>query len=351
MAKLLNQPRDTTQFLIHGAKSFRLASRKLFNTFGGNLQNKNDSLKRLYWADKGKTINQRDQSGAEALIVAYLCRDGNFRALFTNGVKPHVFVALHIFSDVWKEEIIRDGIDIHCDIDELLKLSIPDLKKNPWFKEVDKLIKSSDEWEDERRYYYIAKQVCHASNYGSSHHMLSLNTLDKSNGRIVIPLKESKRFMDIYHGLFPEIQEDFQAYVRWCVEENGMLYNLLGHPLVMTCPTKGQMAQSLWKEWYALISQSTVAMITRTATIKMQDFIEDTKVNWDILPCDTHDSFAVQSPESESEQCQKIMKSFIEPELTNFKGETFQMKSEGKTGRCWANFSCSFPDGLKKVEI
>lgn len=647
---MLNQPRDTTQYLIHGSKYGRLASRKLFNTFGGNLQNKDNSLKKLYWADDGKVINQRDQSGAEALIVAYLCRDGNYRALFKNKIKVHTFVAMHVFATQLIEHIVNDGLDLHCDIEELLKTPIPLLNKNPWWKPLAKLIADTDEWPDEVRYYYIAKQICHcvdeqtevltdsgwksisqsmlehceiavwnkddesikfetpqsffsapyqgemirfnepeldqfvtpdhklphwqknkfvnftaetllnkkdvripnsgkyiggnkhlkrheiqllaaiqadgniygkgrvrfrfqkerkaerlkeilfkgnfnfkmqlkdvyefyvwgieklleyfqpkklwgkwlldfsstnlhwlihelsfwdgsweeeylhkrecyrtkflenaewiktichlvgkqgtinkssdgsiyivginsrtksrvtnkskttyngmiycptvstgyflirrngkisithnSGNYGATFMMLILNTLDKSNGRILIPVKDAKRHLEMYHGLFPEIQQDFQAYVIHCVEETGMLYNLLGHPITFT--GRRFNAQDQWKEWYAAIPQSTVAMITRIAIIKMQSFIEDSGVDWDILPCDTHDSFAVQSPVDESEQCQRIMKSFIEPELTNFKGEKFQMRSEGATGKCWAKYSSTFVDGLKKVDI
>lgn len=648
--------RDTTQYLIHGSKYSRLASRKLFNTIGGNLQNKDDSLKRIYFADDGKLLNQRDQAGAEALIVAYLCRDGNYRALFNNGIKVHVFVALHVFAYVWNEEMSKEGLDIQCNIDELLVTDIPSLKNNPWWKSIDSVIKDSDKWEPERRYYYIAKQICHcvdreteiltkdgwinidtyynyynnnhnkkeiatwskdktikfeipshfncdyisdemiyfnepqlnqlttinhkmihsdhgkwyettseelskrkesrvpnsgnyvggeinlpkhdiellvaiqadghicastsvrfrfqntckvntmkrllkegnyeytfrlsdayefyvkgignlidlfsgtkvwdswllkfskenleyliskvhawdgywvdeychkreeyntmikqnaewiktichlvgkqgtitkakdgcysvginqrtksriyntervlyngpvycptvssgyflirrrgkisvtgnSGNYGATHYMLALNTLEKSRGRIVLSVKKSKEFLEMYHRLFPEIQDDFQAFVRFTVEETGILYNLFGEPINITGVRHGDQAKSYWKEWYSAIPQNTVAMITRRAVIKMQSFIDDTKVDWDILPGDTHDSFLVQSPENEWEQCQKVMKEFIEPKLTNFKGEEFQMKSEGATGKCWAKYSKDNIDGLKGVEI
>lgn len=344
--------RDTTQYLIHGSKYSRLASRMLFNTIGGNLQNKDDSLKRIYCADEGKLLNQRDQSGAEALIVAYLCRDGNYRALFKNGIKIHVFVALHVFADVWAIEMEKEGLDIQCNIDELLVTDIPLLKDNPWWKPLDNLIQDSDEWDPERRYYYIAKQIAHSGNYGATHFMLALNTLEKSRGRIVLSTKDSKKFLEMYHTLFPEIQDDFQAFVRYTVEETGVLYNLLGEPIHITGVRHGDQAKSYWKEWYSAIPQSSVAMITRRAVIRMQEFIDSTGVDWDILPGDTHDSFLVQSPENEYEQCQKVMKEFIEPKLTNFKGEEFQMKSAGASGYNWSKYhKVDNIHGLKKVEI
>ena len=100
--------------------------------------------------------------------------------------------------------------------------------------------------------------------------------------------------------------------------------------------------------------QSTVGMITRIAVTQMQEFIETTGVHWDILQ-DNHDSYLVQCPVEESEQCQKIMKQFIEPELTSPRGEKFKMKSEGASGFNWAPFDPKHPEknprGLKEVSI
>jgi hypothetical protein len=108
-----------------------------------------------------KIMAQVDQSGAEALIVSYICRYGNFRQLFLHGIKPHTYVGMFVFADVWKKEMESSGTDIKCDIDELCRTPICDVTKNPFWKQLDKLIKSSDKWPSERRYYYIAKQICH----------------------------------------------------------------------------------------------------------------------------------------------------------------------------------------------
>src|SRR6266576_2124629 len=192
--------RNSTQYVITGSKFFRLSSRAILNTFGTNLQNLEESTRKLYWADEGKIFNQRDQSGAEALIVAYLCRHGLFRDLFINDIKPHVFVALHLFKDVWSEKIKYEGLDLKCDISELCTTPINLLRENPWWKRIDKLIKSSDGWEPSQRYYYIAKQVCHSSNYGIRAGMFCLNTLEKSRGKIALKKKDAEYFLDMYHG-------------------------------------------------------------------------------------------------------------------------------------------------------
>ena len=74
-----------------------------------------------------------------------------------------------------------------------------------------KAIASSDHWPSEERYYYIAKMICHASNYGIEPFALQLNILIKSEGTIVLTLKQAKAFLDLYHSLFPEIREWHEA--------------------------------------------------------------------------------------------------------------------------------------------
>src|SRR2546425_9374729 len=287
--------RNSTVYDIAGTRFYRLSSGKILDRFGSNLQNVERNLRRIYYADEDKILNSRDQSGAEALIVAYLCRPGNYRNLFIHNIKPHVFVALHLFKEVWKKEIQKEGLDIKCSIEELCDCEISNLNKNPWWKNVSKLIKSSDGWPSEKRYYFIAKQVSHSSNYGVGASVFCLNTLQKSKGKIVLKKKDAQIFIDTYFSLFPEIKE-WQMQIESQVRETGILYNLLGYPITFT--------ENLYnnysiKEWYSAIAQSTVGCITRGAFIKMQNFIEETKVNWDLL-FDTHDSYVTQSIITES---------------------------------------------------
>ena len=68
----LPRPRNTTIYKLGGTETFRASSSKWFGR-GTNLQNIEKSMRQLYWADDGKVLVQVDQSGAEALIVSYLC--------------------------------------------------------------------------------------------------------------------------------------------------------------------------------------------------------------------------------------------------------------------------------------
>ena len=64
--------RFVCSFDVAGTKSYRLSSRKLFGDYGGNAQNIPESIREYLVADPDHVILQVDQSGAEALIVAYL---------------------------------------------------------------------------------------------------------------------------------------------------------------------------------------------------------------------------------------------------------------------------------------
>lgn len=164
---VLKLPRNSTNYVISGTDSFRLSSKMITLRFtnppregkcGGNLQNLEKSMRQIYIPDDGYIFVQSDQSGAEALVVAYLCQHGNFRELFLNGIKSHCYVALQVFADVWQEHLANSPINVR----ELCELPIKELAKNPDWKIVDKLIRQSDGWPAERRFYYIAKQICHA---------------------------------------------------------------------------------------------------------------------------------------------------------------------------------------------
>lgn len=645
-------PRNTCIYAIAGPITFRLSSSGITTNYvtqeekGTNLQNIEKSIRALYLADEGKILAQRDQSGAEALIVAYLCRDGKFRSLFLNNIKPHVFVALHLFADIWQQKMNEFSGDIKFDVKELLDAEIPDLPKHPFWKQLDKLIKSSDKWPPQQRYYYISKQVCHCvtadtevltydkgwikiseinkndqiavwntdnsikfevpknwfeyeinetiieinadeinqcvtfnhkipyySNYkyhnkpasevakqhrpsipnsglyiggpvnlpehvikllvaiqadgeiisnkgvrfhlkrpeklsrlrqilkegqyvytynpyadgthsfivsgisdiislfqgvkiwdkwllqfsttnlqclinelkywdgglykqfngskreeyrtaiyknaewiktichlvfkqgtvnsfkentwvvginnrqkaavkrfkyipysgkvycpststgyflirrnnkisitGNSHNYdisppaFRVNVLEKSKGKIALSKYDSEKYGAFYFSLFPEIKEWHQE-VRNQLEATRTLYNLFGWPRYFT----GEFSERFFKEAYSHTPQSTVACITRNAYIDTQTFIEEHKVDWDLLG-DTHDSLFGQCPDSDIEVSAftKVMKTYIEPELTSFRGEKFRMKSECGVGYNWGPYDeKTNPKGLK----
>ena len=283
-----------------------------------------------------KIFVQTDQSGAEALIVAYLCNPGDFRQLFIHGVKPHVYVACHVFMEVWKKKMRELHIsgDIKFDSELILHTPIKDLKSIPYWKELDLLIKDSDNWSLDQRYYYLAKQTCHSSNYGITAEPFRMNILEKSGGKIVVSRQDAEFFLTTYHSLFPEIR-DWHRRLRTQVEQTHIVYNLHGHPLTITWH---EIPENKWKEVFAIPAQSTVGMITNIAFAKLQEDSEMNKRKWDHL-INCHDSVLSQCPVGEERELGLAQRKFIEQDfISPVDGAPFKMKSETQFGFNWGVF-------------
>lgn len=336
----LSLPRNTTIYKLAGAETFRASSAALFGQFGGNLQNIEKSMRKLYWADEGKLLVQVDQSGAEALIVSYLCRPGKYRDLFLHNVKPHVFVAMHLFLAKW-EMLCKD-----IDVLSFAVTPIHELKKKEGWAMLDKIIKESDNWSASERYYFIAKMVVHASSYGMKGGTFQMNVLEKSRGQVVLTRKEADTFLNNFHSLFPEITE-WHRWVIDTVKTTGMLTNLFGFPRVLT----GHFDEFDAKEWFAFTPQSTVGCITHIAVTKLQQYIEDNGRDWDILG-NCHDSYLAQAPADEALELARVMTDFMQQELVSPRGEKFRMRAETQIGQNWAPYKKDFnEEGLKEIKL
>lgn len=347
--KQLDTPRDTGHYQVAGPKTFRLGCRKFlsnkreteYNNYGGNRQNIEKKMRRLWIADKGYKLIQVDQSGADALIVAHLCRAGKYRQLFQNDIKPHTYVALRRFADKWKERFDKDCID------KALNTPIPALPKLDFWGALNKLIKSSDDWSANERFYYMGKKVVHAGSYGMRGNRLVAVIREETLGEVILDKVEADKFILWFRGEeFPEIQEWNYRVVREA-KTAGIIRNLHGFPFYITERINEQDAKDL----IAWGPQSTVAGITRQAYIDMQEYIEDNNRDWHMLQ-ETHDSYLCEAPEEEEVECAKLMQTFMEPELTSpIDGVKFRMRSEVQVGYNWAPKSSYNPQGLEELKI
>jgi len=322
--------RASCTYYISGTDTYRLGSRKILNEYGTNMQNWSKSMRDKIIPDKGCVFVQCDQSGAEALIVAYLAKAGLFRDLFLNNIKPHTFVALHIFTNELQAFT-------KIPLQQFLSLSPRDLKAHADWKQVAQLIKDTDDWEPNRRFYFIAKQVCHSSNYDIKAPTLCLNTLLKSDGQINLSVLQGNKFLDKYHGLFPEIRM-FHNYVMQQWEQNGgIIRNLFGFPRVFL--GNPHVNDSVKKAMYAFIPQSTVGSITNVAISNLQADLDSGKYN-DTPFCvmqNNHDSILSQCAEAHKEKVMEINMAALNQELQSpVDGVKFRMKSEGGWGPNWA---------------
>jgi DNA polymerase I-like protein with 3'-5' exonuclease and polymerase domains len=358
MHNRLGQPRDTGQYNVAGTDSFRLSCKMMlssklksspYHNFGGNRQNIEKEMRELWIADEGYSFVQVDQSGAEALIVAHLCKSAKYRQLFQHGVKPHTYLALKLF---WKE-FVKEGFP-EKDILTALATPIAELRKLPFWDKLAKFISSSDNWSDSKRYYHMAKKTIHAGSYGMRGNTFRLQMLKESGGKIVLTADQADAFLEGFHKEFPEIRE-WHSRTYAMVKQKGELRNLFEYPFRVTSTVN----ESDFKDLIAWVPQSTVACITRQAFIKLQSYIEHEKKDWHLM-ADTHDSYMCMVPDAEVKEAATIMKQFIEIELKSPYDDTlFRMKSEAQAGKNWApskekkdtagNIIVINPEGLKEV--
>lgn len=363
--------RNSTQYQLAGPKTFRRSSTKILGIWGGNLQNIEKSVREIYHPDgfssaleskckywlatgdislfieeelsKLRVFLQCDQAGAEALIVAYDCVAGDYRQLFIHNVKPHVYVAMKLFKDVWTKKMKeKGGLIEDFDIDVIDKTPIGQLKSNPFWRDLDLLIKDSDNWSLSERYYYLAKQTVHSANYDIQGPNFQMNILEKSGGKIVISKDEADRFLMIYRGLFPEIPERNRRVAKEV--ECGFIWNTLGFPYTITTYN---ILPSTLKEFYAWGPQSTVGEITRIAFTNLHNYIVAERKSWDIM-ADTHDSYLVQCPLMEVKECKEKMQEFMNQRMVSpVDGVEFRMRSEVNVGFNWSNIQ---PLGLQELK-
>lgn len=320
----MNLPRNTCSWKLAGTTTFRLASSKLPDGRGTNLQNPSKNICAIYIPDDGKVFVQCDQSGAEALVVAYLCRPGKFRELFQNGIKSHVYVALHLFAPYWRTHL-ESPLSPEEFTSRFLTANIAALKLDPLWKTIEGAIKKHD------KYYALGKMVCHASNYGMKPGTFRLNVLQKSGGKISLSAKEAEVFLNTYHSLFPEI-EDWHRATQQQLYRARELRNLFGYPRRFT----HAMNEDFWKEAYSFVPQSTVGTITNIALVRMQQHIEDMKLTeWDLLN-NKHDSYLLQCPVEDVKEASAKMQEFINQDLVAPDGTRFKMASETQVGNNWA---------------
>lgn len=309
--------RYTATFDVSGTKSFRLSSKMLFGEVGGNLQNMPEDMRAFMIPDPGKLIFQVDQSGAEALVVAYLADRGNYRELFDVDIKPHTYLALNIFVDKFRGKHPRDRY-LFRKPSELVQL--------PEWKTLNKFISKDPSNETE---YQLGKRVAHAKSYGMGPRTFQMNVLQESQGSIVLSYDESKRFLTMFEKLFPEVIEWQGRLINDAIATR-RLHNLFGYPRELC----GRWNAELEREALSYIPQSTVGVLTSLVFTELHDYAWKNHKAWDLL-VNVHDAVVGQAPESEIKEVCGMARRLFARDLFSPRGEKFNMKSEAMAGRTW----------------
>lgn len=325
--------KTTCTYKLSMTETFRRSSSKVMGYWGTNLQNPPDRIRQLVKPDKGKVFIQVDQSGADALIVAYLCPDGPFRQLFHNRIKPHVYVAMHVYKGFW-------NLTGHPYVLDYCKLAPGDLPKQEKWKNLSTAISRDD------LRYFIGKKICHSLNYRMRAETFRSNLLESSEGEVVISLDEAKKMYDLYHSLFPEISRCWWVNIEKQLNENRTLTTLQNYPRYFG----GAWTDEMLRKATAFVPQATVAIISGQAVINFQSYIEEEDKQWDLLN-EMHDSYLVQCPEEQADECKAKMLEFMQQDLVSPRGEKFTMRAAASIGRTnWGKYKQTTNEGGMKDE-
>lgn len=306
-----------TAFDIAGTKSFRLSSRQQFGEIGGNLQNIPEDLRAFLVPRKGYKLVQVDQSGAEALIVAYLCRKGNYRSLFDLGIKPHTYMALNMFVEDFKGSHPAE---------RYLYKTPQELITYPEWPALNKFI-SKDPKNTTK--YQLGKKVAHAKAYNTGPHTFRKTVLQDTAGAINLTFAQAKHFLGTHERLFPEIME-WQAQTIQTTSEKHVLYNLFGYPRTF----HGRWNAEVEREALSYIPQSTVGTLTSIVFTELWAYICANKLDWMPL-VNVHDAVVTECPPSQVQDCAYVINKLFARPLTAPSGEVFHMKSEAMAGDSW----------------
>lgn len=321
--------RITTGYKIAGTESFRLASSKLLGFYGTNLQNPTPSLMRCVVPSPGNIFIQPDQAGAEALIVAMECRPGKYRRLFDLNIKVHSYMALQIFTDMFRGEY---PIERYRQVDPDVFAAYPELKS---------LLKTIKDHEDE---YYLGKKTIHSFSYDEGPQTFRLVCLEESDGKIALTFKEAKTFRGIWQETFPEITE-WQAITIGKLSVDRYLRNLFGYPRYF-----GRLwNDELKRQAYAFVPQSTVGCVTHMAYTELYHRIRKEHLPWTLLN-NKHDSLLMEIPDTNEhrDMASDYCRQHMGRELVSSRGEHYHMKVGISFGHNWAHKDKDNPDGMEE---
>lgn len=320
----------TSSFRPGGTKTGRLASSKLLGLFGGNGQNVADDVRRLAIPRPGYSFIQNDLEGAEAVAVALLVSEGNFRELVRRKVKIHNFVCVKIFPEKFTNFFTPAEIDT---------LTPAAFHEHPQYKALVKHCKSL------KVEYDLAKRTVHGSNYSMGWKTFQETVLQGTAGQVVLTAAEAKRLLNAYFTLFPEVKV-FQATADKAAQEFTEITNLFGwsfRPVQRYTTAVGRTCIS----W---VPQSTVGVATIIAAVRFQDYIEQHSLAWNLLNC-VHDSLLAEAPTGQAELCATILANcmhfeFVSP-IDNWRCEIGVEKSIGMN---WGKYDeHENPQGMKVI--
>jgi len=259
-------------YVVGGTETGRLASKESVFGTGGNLQNVPKECRKMFVADEGKVLVEADLSQAEARVVAYLSEDERLIRLFEEGGDIHRQNAAWIFN-----------------------------------KEVGEVT------ERERT---LAKRLVHGTNYGLGPRSFAME--------VGIGEREAKALMEKYFDTFPKVM----AW-RLKIQKELSRCRTLVTPMGRKRTFFARWGESLFREAYAHIPQSTVADYLNCALIRLKERWKECEVLLQV-----HDSIIIQCEEGEIEKWVRRLLEAFDIEVV-IGGRMVKIPVEVKVGKNW----------------
>lgn len=279
----------------------RWSSRKDAFNEGGNLHAMNRRVRRIFIADDGYVLVNRDLSQAESLGVAFLSGCEAYKRAHYEG-NVHLFVG----NKLWP-------------------------RPKPWTKDT---AKAPVPFNPDLSFYDLFKRRQHAGNYGQTPYGFA---------RLAhIPLHEAKRSDAAYFTLFPEIRQYHQE-VKYQLETFKRLVTPMGR--VRQFLGRAWSAETL-KEAIAHVPQSMISDINKIILWRIWRHL-DPHLGMTLL--EVHDSVLCQVRERDVADFVRESTKMAQVEIP-VNGDTLVIGSEVSAGRNWGDWDAKKnPTGLKKV--
>lgn len=299
--------RFRTSYNIAGTTTGRFSSSYTEYGFGGNLQNIEEALRRVFIADRGKKMAYLDAAQGESRVVGA--------------------ITWNLFKDGRYLDACESG-DLHTNV---AKLCWPAL---PWTgnaREDRKIAEAPYYRHYDRR--FMCKKIGHGTNYGGKP-----NTLSR---QAKIDQRAIEEFQPNYFVAFPAIPR-WHGWVRNQLMEVGQLTSLTGRRRWFFGRRD---AEDTWRAAVAFDPQGSLADIVNGGLLRVWRAGEVELLQ------QGHDAILIQYPEDREDELIPRVKECLRHELELRHGRSLIIPFDCKTGWNWGNFNESKnPFGLKSYE-
>lgn len=298
--------RFRTSYNIAGTGTGRFSSSYTEYGFGGNLQNIEEALRRVFIADPGKKMAYLDAAQGESRVVGA--------------------ITWNLFEDGRYLDACESG-DLHTNVAKLCWPNLPwtgdaiidrKLAEQPYYRHYD--------------YRFMCKKIGHGTNY-----LGQPNTLSR---QAKIDQRAIEDFQPKYFIAFPGIPR-WHEWVRQQLYEVGCLVSLMGRKRWFFGRRD---ADDTWRQAVAYDPQGSLADIVNSGLLRV---FRRGEVQ---LLQQGHDAILVQYPEEKEDEVIPQVKADLRMEIELSHGRTLVLPFDCQTGWNWGKASKDNPDGLKAYQ-